>query len=139
MIVSCKNIMDMSKVHVWIGINNSDDETFEKYFELDYNVDVEMDDPEYMVCQFCVDIKTEWYDEDMIGVYKIDHLINVEEALEEIPVSKDTLLEINTICVRKGIKKINAMFFYTDTDIKITDTDKLFNGLVYLGEFEMNI
>lgn len=137
--VSCKNIMDMSKVHVWIGINNSDDETFEKYFELDYNADVEMDDPEYMVCQFCADIKTEWYDEDMIGVYKIDHLINVEEALEEIPVSKDTLIEINTICVRKGIKNINAMFFYTDADLKITDTDKLFNGLVYLGEFEMNI
>jgi len=129
----------MSKVHVWIGISDSDDETFEKYFELDYNTDVEMDDPLYKVCQFCVDTKTEWYDEDMIAIYKIDHLISVEEALEEIPVSKDTLLEINTICVGKGIKNINAMFFYTDGDLKITNTDRLFNGLVYLGEFKTNI
>ena len=131
--------MDMSKVHIWLGINESDDETFEEYFELDYNTDVEMDDPEYEACQFCVDIKTEWYDEDMIGVYKIDHLISVEEALEEIPVSKETLLEINTICVGKGIENVNAMFFYTDADLKITDTDKLFNGLVYLGGFETTI
>ncbi|MGA3603026.1 hypothetical protein [Lysinibacillus agricola] len=69
----------------------------------------------------------------------MDHLISVEEALEEIPVSNETLLEINTICDGKGIENVNAMFFYTDADLKITDTDKLFNGLVYLGGFKTNI
>ncbi|MEK4425004.1 immunity 22 family protein [Solibacillus sp. FSL K6-1523] len=126
----------MSRVHIWLGINDSNDETFEKYFELDYNTDVEIGDPAYQVCPFCVDIHEDWYDEDMIEVYKTDHLISVAEALEDVAISKETVLAINAICGRKGIKNVNAMFLYIDADLNITDTEKLFNGIVYMGKFK---
>ena len=71
--------MDMSKVHVWIGINY--DEDFDRYFELDNrNHDMDIDDPEYSVCQFCKDINERWYDEDLIGVYIPDEKRQVVDA-----------------------------------------------------------
>ncbi|MGE7954845.1 immunity 22 family protein [Lysinibacillus xylanilyticus] len=124
----------MSKVHVWVGINN--DEDFFSYFELDYsNPDIDIDDPNYKVCQFCKDINEKWYDEDFIGVYVEDELKDVTLYLEELCVSKETLLEIQKICVEKKLEKVNAMFYYMDPDIVINDTEKLYNKLTYIGKF----
>lgn len=129
--------MYMSKVHVWIGINNADDETYEKYFELDYDdPDMDIDDPLYKVCQFCLDINERWYDEDCIGVYKEDSIVDIRLALEELSVSKETLLEIQGICIQKGLDKVNTMFYYFDSELEITDVNKLYNGLHYIGIFD---
>ncbi|MGE8036674.1 immunity 22 family protein [Lysinibacillus sp. NPDC093692] len=130
----------MSKVHVWVGINNADDETFEKYFELDYDdPDMDIDDPLYKVCQFCLDINEKWYDEDCIGVYKEDCMLDVRIALEELSVSEETLLEIQDICIKKGLEKVNAMFYYMDSKIDVIDKNKLYNELTYIGEFDTNL
>ena len=132
--------MYMSKVHVWVGINNADDETFEKYFELDYDdPDMDIDDPLYKVCQFCLDINEKWYDEDCIGVYKEDGTLDVRIALEELSVSQETLLEIQDICIKKGLEKVNAMFYYMDSKIDVVDKNKLYNELTYIGEFDTNL
>ncbi|KOS60269.1 immunity 22 family protein [Lysinibacillus agricola] len=132
--------MYMSKVHVWVGINNADDETFEKYFELDYDdPDMDIDDPLYKVCQFCLDINEKWYDEDCIGVYKEDSTLDVRIALEELSVSQETLLEIQDICIKKGLEEVNAMFYYMDSEIDVVDKNKLYNGLSYIGEFDTNL
>lgn len=132
--------MDMSKCHVWVGINNADDETFEKYFELDYDApDMDIDDPLYKVCQFCLDINEKWYDEDYIGVYKEDDMVGVRVLLEELPVSQETLLEIQDICIKKGLENVNAMFYYMDSEIDVADINKLYNQLTYIGKFDANL
>lgn len=132
--------MDMSKVHVWVGINNSDDEAFESYFELDYdNPDMDIDDYIYKVCQFCLDINEKWYDEDFIGVYKEDSMVNVRVLLEELSVSQDTMEVIQNICIKKGLENVNAMFYYMDPEIEVTDKNKLYNELHYIGKFDTNL
>lgn len=132
--------MDMSKVHVWVGINNSDDEAFESYFELDYdNPDMDIDDSIYKVCQFCLDINEKWYDEDFIGVYKEDSMVNVRVLLEELSVSQDTMEVIQNICIKKGLENVNAMFYYMDPEIEVTDKNKLYNELHYIGKFDTNL
>ncbi|MDM5247626.1 MULTISPECIES: immunity 22 family protein [unclassified Lysinibacillus] len=132
--------MNMSKVHVWVGVNNVDDETFEKYFELDYDdLDMDIDDPLYKVCQFCLDINEKWYDEDCIGVYKEDNTVDVRVLLEELLVSKETLLEIQDICKKRGLENSNAMFYYMDSEINVADLNKLYNGLTYIGKFCTNL
>ncbi|MEK4424996.1 immunity 22 family protein [Solibacillus sp. FSL K6-1523] len=132
--------MDMSKVHVWIGINNVDDETFEKYFELDYDdPDMDIDDPLYKVCQFCLDINDKWYDEDFIGVYKEDCMVDVRVLLEELSVSQETMLEIQDLCIKRGLKNVNAMFYYMDPEIEVADKNKLYNELNYIGKFHTNL
>ncbi|MBG9452526.1 hypothetical protein ABE61_00075 [Lysinibacillus sphaericus] len=132
--------MYMSKVHVWVGINNADDETYEKYFELDYDdPDMDIDDPLYKVCQFCQDINVKWYDEDCIGVYKEDDTIDVRKALEELSISQETMLEIQDICIKKGLEKVNAMFYYMDSEIDVVDKNILYNELTYIGEFDTNL
>ena len=132
--------MDMSKVHVWVGINNGSDETFENYFELDYDdPDMDIDDPLYKVCQFCLDINEKWYDEDCIGVYKEDSMVNVKVLLEELSVSQETMVEIQDICINKGLENVNAMFYYMDPDIEVTDKNKLYNELHYIGKFDTNL
>ena len=101
----------MSKVHVWVGVNY--DEDYDSYFELDYSdPDMDIDDPNYKVCQFCKDIGERWYDEDWIGVYRNPELMDVRLLLEELSVDEDTLTEIENICREKNIEKANALFFY---------------------------
>lgn len=132
--------MDMSKVHVWVGINNSDDEAFESYFELDYdNPDMDIDYFIYKVCQFCLNINEKWYDEDFIGVYKEDSMVNVRVLLEELSVSQDTMEVIQNICIKKGLENVNAMFYYMDPEIEVTDKNKLYNELHYIGKFDTNL
>lgn len=132
--------MDMSKVHVWVGINNVDDETFEKYFELDYDdPDMDIDDPLYKVCRFCLDINEKWYDEDCIGVYKEDNIVDVRVLLEELSVSQETLIEIQNICEKKGLENVNSMFFYIDSEIVVADLNKLYNELTYIGKFNTSL
>ena len=108
--------MDMSKVHVWIGINY--DEDFDRYFELNNrNSDMDIDDPEYSVCQFCKDINERWYDEDLLCVYIPDEkrqVVDIDVILKELTISEETFVNIKKICVEKGVEKANMMFYYMD-------------------------
>ena len=40
-------------------------------------------------------------------------------------VSEETLFEIQDICIKKGIKKVNAMFYYMDPEVEVTEKNKL--------------
>jgi len=127
----------MSKLHVWIGISNVDNNTFNEYFKIDYSdPDRDIDDPKYKICGFCKDINEKVYDEDWIGVYWQDELTDVDEFIEELSVDDETMVEIRNICIQKGLIKVNTMFFYFDSEIEITDVNKLYNGLHYIGLFD---
>ncbi|MEB2301187.1 immunity 22 family protein [Lysinibacillus xylanilyticus] len=132
--------MHMSKVHIWVGINRDDTYVFEKYFELDYSdQDIDIDDPNYNVCQFCNDIGERRYDEDLIGVCRTDELRNITEFLEELSVSSEIGIEIQDTSLEKGFESINSMFYYMDPKLEISDVHKLYNKLTYLGVFETEL
>jgi hypothetical protein len=128
-----------SKVHVWVGINFNEEE-FDKYFEMDSNP--KHDDiyaPEYEVCQFCKDIGELIYDEDWIGVYVPAEgmaVVDIDIILKELQVYPKVFEEIKKICIEKGYKKSNIMFYYYDAELVIKDIDKLYNRLSYIGVFD---
>ncbi len=132
--------MCMSKVHIWAGINHDDTDVFEKYFELDYSdPDLDIDDPKYNVCQFCEDIGERWYDEDLIGVFRTEELRNIKEFLGELSVSSEVGIEIQDTCIEKGFESINSMFYYMDPELVISDLNKLYNKLIYIGVFDTDL
>ena len=130
--------MDFSKVHVWLGVNLDDEDTYNQYFELHYYPDIDIHSPNYKVCQFCKDIGELWYDEDWIGVYRTGklELVDISILLDELEVTLETLQEITKIALKKGFCEANAMFFYYDANTVIKDENKLYNKLTYLGMFD---
>jgi hypothetical protein len=50
--------------------------------------------------------------------------------------SDTSLALIVQACAAQGIHTANAMFVYADPSEPITDPDKLYNGLSYIGLFD---
>lgn len=70
------------KVHLWMGTNIEPESEYQKYFELDYNS--ELDEPSYKVCGFCKDIGQRRYDEDFIGIIpRKDKEVELDVLLQE--------------------------------------------------------
>jgi len=127
-----------SKLHVWIGINHN--ENYKSYFELDWST--HLDDPAYIVCGFCRDIGKKWYDNRCMHVIISNDQrtpVDVDVLLGELFVTEETLFDVKEICKMKGIQKANLMFFYIDHETTIQDKDKLYNGSVYIGEFDCDV
>ncbi|MFJ4384682.1 immunity 22 family protein [Pseudomonas sp. NPDC089408] len=124
------------KVHVWIGTNFSSEEDYLKYFELDYTQD--LDDSSYKVCGFCKDIGERWYDEDFIGIIpRKSEEVSLEEILKDAAVDRDCIEDIKAECLRLGITKANAIFWYSDGATVISEPLKAnYNGLKYVGLYE---
>jgi hypothetical protein len=122
----------MDKIHVWIGYTSKTKEEFGEYFK----INEEDKNKGIGASQFDKDIGINWYDDDLIGVYKSDTADNLEQTIDEIPTSNETLEAIKNRCKELGVDKANAMFYYTDAEIIIEDNEKLFNGIQYLGLFD---
>nr|WP_306309658.1 immunity 22 family protein [Xenorhabdus yunnanensis] len=45
-----------NRVHLWIGSNFSSEDEYMEYFQLDYSVEGDFENPNYKICQFCKDI-----------------------------------------------------------------------------------
>lgn len=125
-----------SKVHIWVGNNFEKD--YEEYFELDYREDVEIGDLDYKICVFCKDIGEVFYDEDWIGYTQHSQEIDLDILInqDELSVTEETITKIREICIKKGVEKANAVFWYYDGDIMIKDKEKLYNKLTYIGIFD---
>ncbi|PHM59280.1 immunity 22 family protein [Xenorhabdus sp. KK7.4] len=127
-----------NRVHLWIGNNFSSEDEYIKYFELDYSVEGNFDDPNYKLCQFCKDVGLQWYDEDFIGIIpRRDESVSIDEILVDAAVDQDEFQSIKDICDRLGIKEANAIFWYQDSELHIYPPYKeQYNGLKYIGLFE---
>ncbi|WP_285398391.1 immunity 22 family protein [Lysinibacillus sp. fls2-241-R2A-57] len=125
-----------SKVHIWVGNNFEKD--YEEYFELDYREDVEIGDLDYKICSFCKDIGEVFYDEDWIGYTQHSQEIDLDILINqgELSVMEETITKIREICIKKGVEKANAVFWYYDGGIMIKDKEKLYNKLTYIGMFD---
>ncbi|WP_445373795.1 immunity 22 family protein [Photorhabdus tasmaniensis] len=127
-----------NSVHLWIGNNFSSENEYMKYFELDYSVEGNFDDPNYKLCQFCKDIGLKWYDEDFIGIIpRRDKSVSIDEILIDAAVDQSEFQSIKDICDKLGIEEANAIFWYQDSELHIAPPYKeKYNGLKYIGLFE---
>ncbi|MEB3900375.1 immunity 22 family protein [Pseudomonas putida] len=130
------NIERYKKVHVWVGTNFSSEVDYLKYFELDHSVD--LDDPAYKVCGFCRDIGIKWYDEDFIGIMpRRAKEVSLDEILMDAAVDSEHINALKVECLKLGINKANAIFWYSDAGTSISKPLKLnYNGLKYVGLYE---
>ena len=118
------------KLHLWIGFTRKSEDSYEKYFEQD-------DLAEGKYCQFCQDIGLdEEYDEDFIGILPLlEESVILDEIIEEIPIHEDDVPLLKKRCAELNINKINAIFWYSDPDLRFNH-DKKFNGIKYIGMFK---
>ena len=124
------------KVHVWIGTTFAPEADYQRYFALDYSV--ELDDPAYEVCGFCKDIGITWYDEDFIGVIpRRTAPVSVDDILVDAAVDAQDMSALKAACEQLGITHANAIFWYSDGGIEVSRPLKAsYNGLRYVGLFE---
>jgi hypothetical protein len=120
-----------SKIHVWIGVSPKSREEFSQYFI----INLEDRAAEIGTSQFGKDVNIQWYDDDLIGVYYNEANTALEEAVEEIPTSPNSIQEIRERCAELNINKANAMFYYEDAELRIIQPKEKYNGLTYLGVF----
>ncbi|MQG94610.1 hypothetical protein F6X59_18120 [Pseudomonas sp. MN1F] len=133
-----KCLSRFNRVHLWLGVNFSEEEEYLKYFEIDYSGDYEVDDPQYPVCQFCTDVGERWYDEDFIGIIpRKPTLVDIDAMLGDSAIDRSEWNRVKAICLSLGIVKMNAMFWYSDGSLVIpTPLKEHYNGLRYVGLFE---
>ena len=125
-----------NKIKIWIGTVPLDEESYLKYFELDYKSDG-LDDPRYKVCGFCKDIGFAWYDEDFIGIIPVmNHIVEVEKLISQTPLNSSNREQVKNDCLKMGIDKGNAILFYSGETREIISGED-FNGLKYIGEYSM--
>lgn len=125
------NVMDA--IHVWIGISNKGPDEFYQYFAIN-----EIDrDAGAGASQFDKDLKINWYDDDLIGIYYSENNRDLASALEELPLASEAVGQlIVSKCRVLNIDAANALFYYTDSDLEVADSAKKYNGLTYLGVFD---
>ncbi|SEQ23781.1 Immunity protein 22 [Pseudomonas sp. NFACC02] len=126
------------KVHIWVGTNFDSEADYSKYFELDHSA--ELDEPAYQVCGFCKDLGIRWYDEDFIGIIpRSAKEVELDEILYESAIDPSELKSVKAECEKLGIKRANAIFWYSDGGISIPHPYKATcNGLIYIGLFQGN-
>ena len=122
----------MSKIHVWLGVTAHTPEQFSKYFEINA-ADLEAGRGASL---FDKDVGTGWYDDDLIAVYRFGEAISLEAAADELPTSPEVIPVVLRRCSELGITQANALFYYQDAGLHVTDPLRLYNGLPYLGVFE---
>jgi hypothetical protein len=114
----------MDKIYLWLGFTSKSEEEYWNYFSQGDKIP-----------QFCLDTGLEWLDEDFMGYYYNKYSDDLRTAIENTPESSlyDT---IYNLCINKGVKKANAMFYYTGDDIKTLDETKKYNDLTFIGVFD---
>ena len=122
----------MSKIHVWVGMTSDSLERYSRYFEIDHTERA----AQRPASPFDTDLGTLWYDDDLIGVYYFEEPRPIDQAMDGLPVSPDVLGVISRKCLELNIGEANAVFYYTDATLIVTDPLKTYNGLNYLGAFD---
>lgn len=128
----------LDKVYLWLGHIELDQSNFKEYFKLDYSTEGDFNNPNYKVCGFCNDINQLWYDEDFIGYLKYDNSMAVSEILQDAPIDEDDKEEIIQIVKNDiDLEKVNAIYWYSG-EIEEPSKEKTYNGLKYIGEFNLD-
>ncbi|WP_039050831.1 immunity 22 family protein [Comamonas thiooxydans] len=133
-----------SALHFWIGNTPLGEPEFARYFEhADNYWDLEVEDIEgssedVTGCGFCQDLGRKFlFDEDLLLAIWLPEPVPVAAIAGQSTLDSDVSLAlIVQACEAQGIHTANAMFVYADPCETITDPDKLYNGLSYIGLFD---
>ena len=133
-----------SALHFWIGNTPLGEPEFAHYFEhADSYWELEVEDIESSKqdvtgCGFCQDLGRQFlFDEDLLLMIWLPEPVPVSALVSHSTLDSDTSLAlIVQACETHGIHTANAMFVYADPTEPITDPDKLYNGLSYIGLFD---
>ncbi|MFJ1430201.1 immunity 22 family protein [Capnocytophaga canimorsus] len=115
----------MSKIKIWIGTFNGNNEEYLEYFD------------ENTEFGFCRDIDEEEYDPDFIGIIPLfNEIVNTESLVKETPLSFKSQAVLLEDCRKMHIYKGNALLFYSGQTRKIEKGEK-FNNLTFIGEYDL--
>lgn len=112
-----------TKLHLWVGLTKLDESQYWNYFD-DGNGD----------CQFCNDVNLDWLDQDFMGYSFKDSEVNIQILIEETPEPQHHKQMIDD-CLKKGIHKANAMFYYWGDDPINVNKNNKYNTLTYIGDY----
>jgi|SRR5690554_2380188 len=135
--------MTMDKIHIWMGNVNYSKQEYWNYFDqsnanLIGENGLERNESDLTYSNFSKDLgKDEMFNPDFIGYYFNEESNNIDLALEQLP-DPDLPLIIKEDCIKKGVDKANAMFYYTDESLIINE-NKLYNGLTYIGCYDWEV
>ena len=129
-----------SQLHLWVGKTLKSQQDFDKYFDQTNAFMFDLDgreksEEEIILSQFSIEIeKQASFDEDFLSIYYGGVNYNLDEALVEVQDSDD-FEKMKKACEEKGVIEANAMFFYTDSELNISNDKKKYNDLTYIGKF----
>ena len=119
----------MKKVHIWIGTFSGSEKEYEDYFKL-------QDSP----CRFCIDINTDEFDEDFIGIIPLfSEEQDIGILLQQVPIDMGDIKSALIKCKAMELVKGNAVFYVTDVSLTIPNKEKSFNGLKYIGMYNSSL
>lgn len=119
----------MKKVHIWIGTFSRSEKEYEDYFNL-------QDSP----CRFCIDINTDEFDEDFIGIIPLfSEEQDISILLQQVPIDMGDIKNALIKCKAMELVKGNAVFYVTDVSLTIPNKEKSFNGLKYIGMYNSSL
>ena len=119
----------MKKVHIWIGTFSGSEKEYEDYFNL-------QDSP----CRFCIDINTDEFDEDFIGIIPLfSEEQDIGILLQQVPIDMGAIKSALIKCKAMELVKGNAVFYVTDVSLTIPNKEKSFNGLKYIGMYNSSL
>lgn len=119
----------MKKVHIWIGTFSGSEKEYEDYFNL-------QDSP----CRFCIDINTDEFDEDFIGIIPLfSEEQDIGILLQQVPIDMGDIKSALIKCKAMELVKGNAVFYVTDISLTIPNKEKSFNGLKYIGMYNSSL
>jgi Immunity protein 22 len=136
-----KNMTRASKLHLWVGKTEKSQKDFDQYFDQTeaFLFDAsgrEKSQDQIVLSQFSKDIgKQASFDEDFLSIYFGGENLDLNETLAELEDSEDFEL-IQKTCIEKSVIEANAMFFYSDAELDVTDHHRKYNGLTYIGQFD---
>ncbi|MDR2904520.1 MAG: immunity 22 family protein [Helicobacteraceae bacterium] len=114
----------MNKIFLWVGFTSKSEQEYWDYFS-----------PKNGQPQFCFDTDLDWLDEDFMGYYYSNDTDDLKIAIENTPESGLYDIMYDS-CISKGIKKANAMFYYTGNDIDVINENRKYNDLTFIGVFD---
>lgn len=114
----------MNKIYLWLGFTTKSEKEYWDYFSDDNGTP-----------QFCLDTGLDWLDQDFMGYYYNEVSQDLRTAIENTPESGlfDSMYDTS---VKKGIDKVNAMFYYTGDEIQSLNENRKYNDLIFIGVFD---
>ena len=115
-----------TKLNLWIGLTEITENQYWQYFD-DNNGKAE----------FCKQVGLDWLNQDFMGYFFSNIPVDIEQVINETPEPNHHKKMLED-CLKLGIKKANAMFYYWGENPINSEHTKKYNTLFYIGAYDWN-